>query len=964
MLSAKKAIASVAAVAALAAMPTATAFAAGDATQPETATSSTTAQSNVELLTNLKIGDYTIDTNQAKHGGVTITVDDLDAAYNAASAITYGTRSKYTEVKPADITRDADSVHVHIFAKEGGITANYNVTFKLAKKSSSTEVTSLTIDSKYVVDLAKAKTVEGQTFEVADPFAVFGGTFAGKWDGKMNYAQTASDADSVSYTYWVTAEDGVTQGPSYKVTFIRKAPIPGYTSLTLGGYTVDMTQAASAAGVTVSVPFDQWDNLNPLDIGGGHDANVQVMHGSNIGLVSDKVTGKVISSYYLVKDGEPVPGVNIKATFVREKNSDTTLSQLIIDGKYYVDLNKAKTVEGQTFEVADPAAVKGKDVAGASAFGSTVVADKTAWDDNSVSWTYYVVAEDGTRGTDSYKVTFKKESKPLSNKTDVAKFSVDGKVVYDRTTGKTAAATKKGVTIEVADPAAINPDNVKVIEGDKGVQVIKGSAVWTDKNDAVTYTYYVVAEDGTMGKTQYKVTFKHIKSSETGLTFLSVGGYEVNVKDAATQDGYTVLVKDPSKVDPKVIGAAMAKGAKLEYGGMTTLEDGVSYFYYVVAEDGTRSVTYRVNFREAPKSDATGLSKLVIDNHVVYDAKKGITDATSPEGHTVKVKDPSKVNASAIDGKWDEGATPKLGATATDPSGDVVSYTYYVVAEDGVTVSPTTYKVNFEREKCSGTDLYKLTVNDYDIDLAKAQTTDGDVIEVPADKFHSIDPKDYTYQASTNAKVLLGGTETAKDDSYVAYTYYVVAEDGTRGNSYKVTFKKTADALSHKTDVAKITVDGYVIYDRQVGNTAAATADGVTIKVADPTAIDPSKVEALGDPGIRVIMGSKVWDNDSSAVTYSYYVVAEDGTTISPTQYTVTFAKAESGETPVKPEQKPDQTKPADDQKTDTKKPAAEKKTTKKAVLSKTGAAVAGVGVFALIAAAGAAVLFTIRKRA
>ncbi|MBM6700173.1 InlB B-repeat-containing protein [Bifidobacterium pullorum subsp. saeculare] len=57
------------------------------------------------------------------------------------------------------------------------------------------------------------------------------------------------------------------------------------------------------------------------------------------------------------------------------------------------------------------------------------------------------------------------------------------------------------------------------------------------------------------------------------------------------------------------------------------------------------------------------------------------------------------------------------------------------------------------------------------------------------------------------------------------------------------------------------------------------------------------------------------------------------------------------------PEQQ-EQTKPAGDQK------AGETKKTTKPVLGKTGAAVAGVGVFALVLAIGAGVLFTIRKRA
>ena len=62
------------------------------------------------------------------------------------------------------------------------------------------------------------------------------------------------------------------------------------------------------------------------------------------------------------------------------------------------------------------------------------------------------------------------------------------------------------------------------------------------------------------------------------------------------------MVDDPSAIDPSVIGGAWAAGADVLLGGSSEAADGssVSYFYYVVAEDGTRSeVTYKVNFVKA-----------------------------------------------------------------------------------------------------------------------------------------------------------------------------------------------------------------------------------------------------------------------------------------------------------------------------------------------------------------------------
>ena len=92
-------------------------------------------------------------------------------------------------------------------------------------------------------------------------------------------------------------------------------------------------------------------------------------------------------------------------------------------------------------------------------------------------------------------------------------------------------------------------------------------------------------------------------------------------------------------------------------------------------------------------------------------------------------------------------------------------------------------------------------------------------------------------------------------------------------------------------------------------------------------------------------------------MSYFYYVVAEDGTRGEAT-YKVNFVKVQDGETPTEPEEpgKDDETTtPAEDeQKADANKPA----------LGETGSAVLGVSVFALLLAAGSAVIFVMRKRA
>ena len=236
--------------------------------------------------------------------------------------------------------------------------------------------------------------------------------------------------------------------------------------------------------------------------------------------------------------------------------------------------------------------------------------------------------------------------------------------------------------------------------------------------------------------------------------------------------------------------------------------------------------------------------------------------------------------------------------------------------------------------------------------LTDATTTDGHVITV--DDPSAIDPNVIGGAWAAGADVKLGATVEGKNK--VSYTYYVVAEDGTQGTaSYKVTFKKAKK--SSDATLTTLTVDGYVAYDAVKGPFDATTTDGHTFVVDDPSAIDPSVIGGAWAAGADVLLGGSSEAADGSSVSYFYYVVAEDGTR-SEVTYKVNFVKAQDGETPTEPEEpgKDDETTtPAEDeQKADENKPA----------LGETGSAVLGVSVFALLLAAGSAVIFVMRKRA
>ena len=544
----------------------------------------------------------------------------------------------------------------------------------------------------------------------------------------------------------------------------------------------------------------------------------------------------------------------------------------------------------------------------------------------------------------TYDVTF---TRTPSSDTTVTSLTAGG---YNVDLAK--AATVEGDFIEVADLSAVD---FAAVGGSWAYGVTVTKAAETDGDGYARILYMVAAEDGTQGPT-YTVTFQQTKkSSDTTLTDLSVDGYHIDLDAAATVEGYTIEVDDPSAVNPEAISGSWAKGSDVKLGATAEGKNKVSYTYYVVAEDGTTGkVAYQVNFVKSPSTD-THITNLIVDGDYAID----LTQAATSEGYTIAVADPFAVDPTVIAGSWAAGADVKLGATVEGKN--KVSYTYYVVAEDGKTQGPD-YKVTFVKAKNSATTLSTLTVDGYVVyepaqGLTDATTTDGHVITV--DDPSAIDPNVIGGAWAAGADVKLGATVEGKNK--VSYTYYVVAEDGTQGTaSYKVTFKKAKK--SSDATLTTLTVDGYVAYDAVKGPFDATTTDGHTFVVDDPSAIDPSVIGGAWAAGADVLLGGSSEAADGSSVSYFYYVVAEDGTR-SEVTYKVNFVKAQDGETPTEPEEpgKDDETTtPAEDeQKADENKPDE-----KKSALGETGSAVLGVSVFALLLAAGSAVIFVMRKRA
>ena len=557
-------------------------------------------------------------------------------------------------------------------------------------------------------------------------------------------------------------------------------------------------------------------------------------------------------------------------------------------------------------------------------------------------------------------VAVQAEAGPLVTSLTISGYTVD-----------TNKAMHGGADIWVDDLSAVYP---AAIGGSTPANVSITLGQYQTENNVLT-AEYMVWQGNTVAQ-RYVVRFHKVPSHDATLSYLNVDNYEIDLTQAQTANGYVINVDDLSSISGTVLASSTAAGATLLSAG--SAGDGVNskaYMFYVVAEDGeTISPTYTVRFVRNLSSD-TSLSSLTVDGHVIDLAQAGTT-----YGYTITVKDPSAVNTSLIGGAWASGAKVVLNGTSTSTDGSVLRCVYTVVAEDGT--QGASYQVNFAKAASSSTTLTSLTVDGYVVydpaqGLTDATTNKGYTIKVKNPQ--AIDPSVIGGSWAAGADVLLGASSEAPNGSSVSYTYYVVAEDGTQGTaSYKVTFKKAKK--SSATGLTTLTVDGYVVYDAAKDLTDATTTEGYTVKVEDPSAIDPSVIGGAWAAGADVLLGGSSEAPDGSSMSYFYYVVAEDGTRGEAT-YKVNFVKVQDGETPTEPEEpgkddetttpaeptepeepgKDDETTtPAEDeQKTDENKPDENK-----SALGETGSAVLGVSVFALLLAAGSAVIFVMRKRA
>ena len=250
----KKTIASAAAIAALVAVPTATAVADDAPAQDTVAVQSVADQ---PLLSSLQImigtGFQEIDLGQALNGGYDMWVNDLKSVN--LEAMTYSGHA--TSIAPAYVTSvDGMTMTVDIWAYGAdGQSANYVVRFHKVP-SQDTTLTYLNVDN-YEIDLAQAQTANGYVINVDDLSAISGTVLASSTADGATLLSAGSAGDGVNskaYMFYVVAEDGETISPTYTVRFVRNlSSDTSLSSLTVDGHVIDLAQAGTTYGYTITV---------------------------------------------------------------------------------------------------------------------------------------------------------------------------------------------------------------------------------------------------------------------------------------------------------------------------------------------------------------------------------------------------------------------------------------------------------------------------------------------------------------------------------------------------------------------------------------------------------------------------------------------------------------------------------------------------------------------------------------
>jgi hypothetical protein len=754
-------------------------------------------------------------------------------------------------------TREERTTTVLVTAEDGTTTKPYKLVFSVYIPGTDASLAGLTIDGTPVDNFTSETfdyqvllpfgsiTVPSVTFTMSDDKATAIILNAGSLDG--------TEAERTTRVL-VNAEDGTTTS-TYKVVF--SIYVPG-TDAFLSDLSVNGTKVEGFApgnfAYQVQLPFDAGNVPSVTFSASDPKATVKVTNAGNINGTEEERTAII-----LVKAEDGITSVTYRVVFsISLPGSDAYLLDLSVNGS---------TIDGFTIGTFDyemvlpfgtiniPAVTYRK----ADPEAATVVINATnlKGTENERTTSVFVTAEDGTT-MKTYKVVF--SAYVPGTDAFLSNLSVDGKTIDGFAPGSFehtvilpfGTDSVPSVTFSVSDP--------------KATTLVTNASNINGTSEERTTTILVTAEDGITLKTYSVVFTVSLPGTDAFLLDLSVDGETITGFSIGTFE-YAVVLPFGTTNFPTVTCKMADLKANALVTDLTNLygtEEERTTTALVIAEDGTTTSTYKIEFSVYVPGNDPFLSNLLTDGERVVGFAPGTFSYSLflPFGSntfpdlTYFTSDP-KASAIVIN-------AGNINGTEVERIAKVI-----VIAEDGI--STETYSILFT-VNLPGSDpfLTDLSVNgstvvgftmgnfEYAVVLSFGTTT------IPSVTYNKADTKATT--VVTNA-VILTGTEQERTT-----TILVTAENGVTTKTYKVVFSLYVPG--NNASLVNLSVDGVTI--------DGFTPDIFEYEVLVPNSITsvPGLIPVTADTKATAFVTEAININGTVAErTTTVHVIAEDGTT-------------------------------------------------------------------------------------
>ena len=728
-----------------------------------------------------------------------LTVDGVAVAAGDSVAKAYGTDSVVVVADPADdlasaavvgasgLVTGSNSVVVTVTAEDGS-KATYAFTVVVAQ-SSNAGVSSITVDG---VDRTAVDSAVQVTGKVASSVAVAVVTS----DANATYQVIGATGLLVglnTVTVRVTAADGTV------VDYLRDVNVPGLSSdkalavLTVDGVAVAAGDSVAKAYGTDSVVVvaDPADDL----------ASAAVVGASGL------VTGS--NSVVVTVTAEDGSKATYAFTVVVAQSSNAGVSSIIVNGSD-VTISKAYTALLGTTSVSVVA-----QTSDSNATYDVLGATNLQGGANSV-----IVRVTAADGVTSIDYPFTVSVPVLSSNNALASLTVDGNSVVDGGLINRSYGTASVDVVAVAED--LNAD----------VVVTGESSLVTGSN---TVTIAITAENG--AKASYSFTVVVAKSSNAGISSITINGVDRTVDDSSSQ----VVTKLSTSVAVSAFTAD--SNATFEVLGATGLTVGLNTVTVrVTAPDGT-VVDYQRQVSVPGLSSNSSLNSISVDGSVVT------VGGTVNKSHGV-------TTVSVVADLADDFATYAVtGASGLKTGSNTV--TVAVTAEDGSRVS---YTFTVEVARSSEVGVSSISVDATDVAVGGSVvvpfgTASVEVVAVPVDLDASV--------AVLGASGLVVGSNSV--------TVRVTAADGVSTADYVVFVSVTA--ASTDAGLSLFTVNGVNVLD---GSVVDVASDVSSVLVAVETSSELASFDVSGASGLVVgenFVSVSVTAQDGSVQVYSAKVV-------------------------------------------------------------------------------------------